>query len=222
MVNFKEGSKPMVDFSSRRGAIPWPDSKVRTSAKTISNNHPVKGCCPNQFWTLHWEQCFTVKLFHIIFHFRNCFIPSTPLQMGSSNIWQRNCYEDIDNSSGQMQGRVRISKWDPCCSNCAVTPTHAISLVTLAILHSDCWLGKQQGETCIHTPLNFENIIVGIWCIMLCCSNAMCALYANPLIWRSIIVRSSRYYPALEKDQSVDPYLTLAPHEPSSGPNMAP
>ena len=115
-----------------------------------------------------------------------------------------------------------ISKWDPCCSNCAVTPTHAISLVTLAILHSDCWLGKQQGETCIHTCSNFENIIVGIWCIMLCCSNAMCALCANPLIWRSIIVRSSRYYPALEKDQSVDPYLTLAPHEPSSGPNMAP
>ena len=114
-----------------------------------------------------------------------------------------------------------ISKWDPCCSNCAVTPTHAISLVTLAILHSDCWLGKQQGETCIHTCSNFENII-GISCIMLCCSNAMCAFYANPLIWRSIIVRSSRYYPALEKDQSVDPYLTLAPHEPSSGPNMAP
>ena len=27
--------------------------------------------------------------------------------MGSSKNWQRNCSEDIDNSSGQMQGRVR-------------------------------------------------------------------------------------------------------------------
>ena len=34
-------------------------------------------------------------------------IPSSPHGMGSSKIWQRNCYEDIDNSSGQMQGRLR-------------------------------------------------------------------------------------------------------------------
>ena len=113
-----------------------------------------------------------------------------------------------------------ISKWDPCCSNCAVTPT-SCNLSRHSGHFTFGLLVRKTTRRDMHTCSNFENII-GISCIMLCCSNAVCAFYANPLIWRSIIVRSSRYYPALEKDQSVDPYLTLAPHEPSSGPNMAP
>ena len=143
--------------SSRRGAIPWPDSKVRTSAKTISNNNPVKGCCPNQFWTLHWEQCFTVKPFHIIFHFRICLKAWNTFYSPWNGNWDMQKFDKgkVKKTSIIPVGKCKagcegaISKWDPCCSNCAVTPTHAISLVTLAILHSDCWLGKQQGETCI-------------------------------------------------------------------------